>query len=320
MCLNELTIQEDVIETKYSIQLVSKLSGVGVHTIRAWEKRYQAVVPSRSDSGRREYNDTDLEKLVLLNQLCTLGHSIGKIANNEIPVLKEMLEKLGKVEDKTEKTETVELDYNLENSLSNMILGISAYKLDIVDHELNKIKLLTNTREIVVKILVPLLQKVGSLIQRRELTLSQEIAFHSLLKFHLGEIIFKSRKKNQSLEKIIIATPEGCFEEIPLLLSTLLMISKNFEIIYLGTNVQAGALLEATKATDASAVLLYLGPHSELDSASYYKKFIQFLDKKLEGDTRLYALKSHKIDQIESSFSKTHLVDNLRELDKKVVL
>ena len=29
----------------YNIQMVSKLTGISIHTLRAWEKRYQAVVP-----------------------------------------------------------------------------------------------------------------------------------------------------------------------------------------------------------------------------------------------------------------------------------
>ena len=77
----------------YSIQLASKISGVGVHTIRAWEKRYQAVVPQRNTSGRREYNDKDIERLSLLSELCTLGHSIGKIANLSTEDLKVQLQK-----------------------------------------------------------------------------------------------------------------------------------------------------------------------------------------------------------------------------------
>ena len=48
---------------KYNIQIASKLSGVGTHTLRAWEKRYGAVVPTRNDSGRRLYSDEDIEKL-----------------------------------------------------------------------------------------------------------------------------------------------------------------------------------------------------------------------------------------------------------------
>ncbi len=50
----------------YNIQVASKLSGVGIHTLRAWEKRYQVVSPRRSDSGRRLYSQDDIVKLQLL--------------------------------------------------------------------------------------------------------------------------------------------------------------------------------------------------------------------------------------------------------------
>ena len=61
----------------YNIQMVSKLTGISIHT-RA-EKRYQAVVPLRDDSGRRAYNDIELEKLKLLGKICSLGGSIGSL-------------------------------------------------------------------------------------------------------------------------------------------------------------------------------------------------------------------------------------------------
>ena len=54
---------------KYNIQIASKLSGVGTHTLRAWEKRYGAVIPMRNESGRRLYSDDDVEKLRLLSEL-----------------------------------------------------------------------------------------------------------------------------------------------------------------------------------------------------------------------------------------------------------
>ena len=52
----------------YNIQMVSKLTGISIHTLRAWEKRYQAVVPERDSSGRRTYNDSELEKLKILGK------------------------------------------------------------------------------------------------------------------------------------------------------------------------------------------------------------------------------------------------------------
>ena len=40
---------------EYGIGAVAKLTGLSDHTIRVWERRYEAVVAGRSDSGRRVY-------------------------------------------------------------------------------------------------------------------------------------------------------------------------------------------------------------------------------------------------------------------------
>lgn len=48
---------------KYSIKTVATLTGVNPTTIRAWERRYQFIVPSRTESGHRLYSDQDVEKI-----------------------------------------------------------------------------------------------------------------------------------------------------------------------------------------------------------------------------------------------------------------
>ena len=50
----------------FNIQVASQLSGVASATIRAWEKRYNAVVPERGDNQHRLYSEKDIEKLALL--------------------------------------------------------------------------------------------------------------------------------------------------------------------------------------------------------------------------------------------------------------
>lgn len=307
--------QEAVIEAKYSIQLVSKLSGIGVHTIRAWEKRYNALTPNRSQTGRREYNDTDLEKLVFLSQLCTLGHSIGKIANLPSSELKTMLDKFAK----TSRTE-IQIkdgnDFNLQSTIDNMLLAITMYKLEIIDHELSKIKLLVSTKDLIFKVLLPLLSKVGELIQKRQLTISGELAFYAILKFHLGEVIYKSRRKNQGLEKILVAAPEGTFDEVPLLLVSILLISKNFEVIYLGNNSPAGALLEISQATGANNVMLFLGRVNEEDTVNFHKKYLDFLIKKSPASLKIFALKSKNIDFKNPYQDRLSLYENLGQIDQ----
>lgn len=73
---------------QYKIGAVSKITGIGTETLRAWERRYKAVVPSRSESGDRVYSSDDLTKLFLLKNLSDAGNSIGTIARLPIHELK----------------------------------------------------------------------------------------------------------------------------------------------------------------------------------------------------------------------------------------
>lgn len=73
---------------EYKIGAVSKITGIGTETLRAWERRYQAVVPSRSESGDRVYSSEDLSRLFLLKNLSDAGNSIGTIARLPLHELK----------------------------------------------------------------------------------------------------------------------------------------------------------------------------------------------------------------------------------------
>jgi DNA-binding transcriptional MerR regulator len=72
----------------FNIQVASQLSGVASATIRAWEKRYNAVVPERADNKHRLYSEKDIEKLAVLFRLTEVGQSIGKIAHLDLEKLK----------------------------------------------------------------------------------------------------------------------------------------------------------------------------------------------------------------------------------------
>jgi DNA-binding transcriptional MerR regulator len=72
----------------YGIGAVAKITGLTDHTIRVWERRYQAVVARRTDSGRRIYSAADVEKLGLLKQLTDRGIAISKIASKSNAALR----------------------------------------------------------------------------------------------------------------------------------------------------------------------------------------------------------------------------------------
>ena len=78
----------DTTDAGYRIGAVSRITGIGAETLRAWEKRYNAVSPSRSDRGDRRYSRGDVEKLLILKSFVESGVSIGSVASLEFDDLK----------------------------------------------------------------------------------------------------------------------------------------------------------------------------------------------------------------------------------------
>ena len=81
----------------YGIGAVARLTGLTDHTIRVWERRYNAVVAERAPNGRRVYTPADVEKLGLLKRLTDEGLSIGQIAGSSVKELRERARSMGNI-------------------------------------------------------------------------------------------------------------------------------------------------------------------------------------------------------------------------------
>lgn len=89
-------VKPDTKNMAYKIGAVSRITGVGSETLRAWERRYKAVIPNRSESGDRQYSREDVTKLLMLKTLTESGISIGTIAGLGSDELKSLYEEHSK--------------------------------------------------------------------------------------------------------------------------------------------------------------------------------------------------------------------------------
>jgi MerR family transcriptional regulator, light-induced transcriptional regulator len=80
-------------ELKHPIRVVSRRTGLSASVLRAWERRYEAVEPERSDGGQRLYSDADIQRLTMLKRLVEGGRSISRIANLPLEDLRELMRK-----------------------------------------------------------------------------------------------------------------------------------------------------------------------------------------------------------------------------------
>ena len=65
---------------RHPIRVVAHRTGLTPATIRAWERRYDAVSPTRTEGRHRLYSDRDVERLRVLKALSDAGRSISMIA------------------------------------------------------------------------------------------------------------------------------------------------------------------------------------------------------------------------------------------------
>ncbi len=79
------------IEPKHPIQVVSRRTDLSADVLRAWERRYKAVQPARSTSGRRLYSDADISRLRWLKRATLSGRSIAQVAGLPDEKLRELV-------------------------------------------------------------------------------------------------------------------------------------------------------------------------------------------------------------------------------------
>jgi DNA-binding transcriptional MerR regulator len=76
---------------QYTIGVVVRRTNIHPETLRVWERRYELIVPGRSETGRRLYSESDIRKLQLVKQLTERGHGVSSLAKLSSDELRERL-------------------------------------------------------------------------------------------------------------------------------------------------------------------------------------------------------------------------------------
>ncbi len=256
----------DEVSKKFNIQLAAQLSGLSAHTIRAWEKRYQALTPLRNTNGRRLYTTEEIDRLIMLAQLTQLGTNISQIAHLSDADLKEAYQKLMKSKDETpiKKDQVIGLD--IAETKSRLLRAIGGYEVDVISQLLSEAKNILPPKTFALDILHPLIDEVK---KRRDQSFFQDAqaqALFAIAKFHAGNIIYSHFERGlKSSFKIILTSAEKEHHTFPLLISALLCCHHKKHFYYLNSNLPAPSIIDAVKAIEANLLILSIPSHTHSD-------------------------------------------------------
>ena len=233
-------------EGLYPIRAVAKLTGLSIDTLRAWERRYSAVTPGRSERGR-QYTDNQIQRLLLLRELVERGHAIGQIAPLSEAGLRQLLgmpqgsgskppEPAGALVDPL-----IEAFENFEDARAN--------------EELGRLAALLSPRDLVYRVVLPLMREVGDRWHRGKMGIAQEHLVSSALRNLLGSML-RLYPAQRGGPKMLIAALSGEFHEFGLLAAAMIASQAGMNAVLLGANLPAAELAYAARKTGAEIVLV----------------------------------------------------------------
>ncbi len=235
---------------RYPIRIVSKLTGLSADTLRAWERRYRAVVPSRDEHGRM-YTDADIERLNLLRQVVEAGHSISKLAAMSNEQLREILHQMQVSVSAQSREQASESKVGLQQVLD----ALAVFDYVKVDQELTRLVVLLTPREMVREVIIPILQKVGEYWESGQFRISQEHMLSTIIRNVLGTML-RLYSKQQAHTRILFATPSGEHHEFGILSAATLAASGGLGLVYLGANLPADEIVETAVRSSVQVVAL----------------------------------------------------------------
>jgi len=241
-----------------TIQAASIRSGLSPHVIRIWERRYEALTPSRTGTNRRMYCDDEIERLKLLKELTENGHRIGNIARLETEKLEELLKQTLIHPASTTVSFTVDATQNLDTSEDYVKLCAEAaknYDADRLRRLLQRARIQFGQRCTVHKVISPLIKHVGESWQAGELRPSHEHIATSVIREVLMTPVPGSQVADAAPE-VVVTTPAGEVHELGALLVASSARDLGWRVTYLGPNLPTEEIIACARARQARAVAL----------------------------------------------------------------
>ena len=250
----------------YTIRYVSQRTGLSSHVIRAWEKRYEAVVPHRSPKNRRLYSEEDVQRLQLLKSATDAGHSISQVAPLDSKELWNLTQRGATLTSRKPKNnasslqtsakKTQPIQQSAKNDLCKKCLA-AVLNLDPDGLERSYDQAAIDlTRPVLLKeIIVPLFREIGELWQKGALKIVNEHMATTVTRTFLLNML-RATETTDPAPSIVIATTVGQWHDVGALTVALTAAENGWHPVYYGPNLPAEEIATVVKQSGARAVAI----------------------------------------------------------------
>jgi MerR family transcriptional regulator, light-induced transcriptional regulator len=232
----------------HPIGVVARRTGVSLHVLRAWERRYGVVEPRRTAGGQRLYSDADVARLRLLRQLTEGGRTISQVAS--LPTAE--LERLAAEDVQAPVPAPQESG---EWYRSRCIAAAERLDGDAVHATLMRAVVSLRPVEFMDDVLLPLLREVGELWHGGRLGPAQEHVV-SVAARRVVTWLVSAYEAPAGSPVVLVTTVEGEQHEFGALMVNVVALDEGWRVTYLGTSLPAAEVVRAALEVGATLVAL----------------------------------------------------------------
>jgi len=227
-------------EPKYNLRFVLKETGIKPDTLRAWERRYQLPTPERTEGGHRLFSDYDIEIIKWLQTKQKEGMSISRAVDlfreleskGQSPIPNSTL-----FSSITHDSSTTRNDHEILADLKGAWLNACMnFDESSAEQVLNQAFAQFSPEIVCTEILQSGLSDIGTLWYQGKASVQQEHFTSELANRRLHSLINAAPQpiRNQT---ILVGCPNGETHTFGLLLLTLLLRYRSWNVVYLGASV-----------------------------------------------------------------------------------
>ncbi|MGB5749860.1 MAG: MerR family transcriptional regulator [Desulfobacterales bacterium] len=262
----------------YPIRYVAQRTNLTPHVIRAWEKRYQAVVPNRSPKNRRLYSEDDVQRLQLLKKITDAGHNISQVAPlnpNELLSLaqQERMVATSTPANRAKQTQPMTVDKHLKSCLS----AVMDLESDSLERSYDRAAIDLTRPALLCDIIAPLFEEIGNRWRKGSLKIINEHMATSVTRNFLLNML-RATEISNSAPKILIATTVGQWHDIGALTVALTAAESGWRPIYYGPNLPAEEIALGVQQNNARVLAIsithLLDHHPLIDELRKLRRYV----------------------------------------------
>jgi len=241
----------------HPVRIVVQRTGLTPDLLRAWEKRYGVVTPTRSAGGQRLYSDADVERLALLKRAVNGGRNISQVVKFSVPELQAVVLTDADAPRATPAQAVAFPAESPESVLAAALLAVERFDAAALESTLRAAILSLGVDQLVDEVVGPLLFTMGSRWRGGLMRPAYEHLASAVIRRMLTWLI-ECGTSSDAAPTVVVTTLAGQTHEFGALLAAATAASHGWRVVYLGTSLPAVEVAAAAIQTRATAVALSL--------------------------------------------------------------